>query len=277
MQRVTSDVVQALEKRVDQEVDALFWMRMVALDISGEVLLGKSFGCFEGDGKAPDYVHHLDNTYIVFSLYNMSPLLCFLLRLLPIQALQNFFRAPDVMYGYGNAAMEEYIHRFGRDSEQRSLLTRMLKGDAEAGVEPLSDTEISIETSNLVFAATDTSGNTMTYALYQLCLHPEWQEKLRKELRDSGLNTKGFPFKDVQNLPILHAVMMETLRVNPAAPSSLPRVTTGKGIDVDGLHVPGGVSLDLSTPPSHPAQKVPCLPKSCLLTLDTRSSSRCRR
>jgi cytochrome P450 len=102
MEPLIQDVVKKLEaaitKRVGQTVDALHWCRMTALDISGDILLGKSFGAFAGDGEAPAYVHHLDNAYLTWSLYGLAPLLCKFLTLLPIKGLHEFMVAGDYVY-----------------------------------------------------------------------------------------------------------------------------------------------------------------------------------
>jgi cytochrome P450 len=134
--------------------------------------------------------------------------------------------------------MKDYISRYGRNSDQRSLLTKMLSGDPAAGIEPLTDAEISVEVSNLIFAATDTTGNTITYALYELCCNPEWQTRLRREVRAAA--EACFSYQSVQDLPILNGVFTETLRLHPAAPSALPRITTGR-CRIGDLDVPGGV------------------------------------
>ncbi|KAJ5138688.1 uncharacterized protein N7515_003536 [Penicillium bovifimosum] len=84
-------------------------------------------------------------------------------------------------------------------------------------------------------AAFETSGNTETYIFYEMCRNPEWQTKLRQELRgiklprQEDLNRKvtvddfAEP-KDIDSLPVLHAIIMETLRLWPAVPGGQPRV-----------------------------------------------------
>jgi cytochrome P450 len=143
---------------------------------------------------------------------------------------------------YGDDAMKEYLKLYGRSSKRRSLLTKIIAGDEKTGIEPLTDPEISVEVSNLVFAATDTTGNTMTYALYRLSCHPEWQTKLREELRQAKVKDGGFSFQQLQTLPVLNGIVMETLRLHPAAPSSLPRITTTGG-KIGGIDVPAKVGF----------------------------------
>jgi cytochrome P450 len=147
--------------------------------------------------------------------------------------------------------MKEYLKLYGRSSKRRSLLTKIIAGDPATGGDPLSDPEISVEVSNLVFAATDTTGNTMAYALYELCCHPEWQARLRAELRGARARDGGYTFQALQSLPVLNGVVMETLRLHPAAPSALPRVTTAARSEIGGLVVPAKVR------PSHKSLRTP--------------------
>lgn len=84
-------------------------------------------------------------------------------------------------------------------------------------------------------AAHETSGNTLTYCLYELSRRPEIQAKLRQELLtlDPPLffpppGTEGDELllpssKSVDSLPYLEAVIMETLRLYPSVPGGQPR------------------------------------------------------
>ncbi|KAK1760108.1 cytochrome P450 [Echria macrotheca] len=256
VQAVMDRTVAAFVQRAGQAVDALHWCRMMALDVAGEVLMGKAFGAFEGEGgKAPVYVDHLDNAYIVWNLWSIAPLLCWVLELLPIKGIREFFAGGDYVYKYGADAVHDYIAREGRASSRRNLLTKLIAGNDENGTEPLSDEDIITEVSNLTFAAVDTTGNTATYALYRLACHPEWQQKLQREIRASGAADKGFAYKAVQGLPILNAVYTETLRLHPAAPSALPRQTVAPITEIAGLQLPAKtlVSMQATTTQRDPA------------------------
>jgi len=61
-------------------------------------MLGKSFGALDGDGKAPTYVQRLDNAYISWSLYGLSPFFYRLFEYLPIASLQEFMAAGEYVY-----------------------------------------------------------------------------------------------------------------------------------------------------------------------------------
>jgi cytochrome P450 len=141
---------------------------------------------------------------------------------------------------YGKEAFDEYISRYGRTGSRRDLLTKLIAGNKDVG--PLADNEIVNEMTNLIFAGTDTTSNTFSYLLYRLAKHPHWQRQLQTEL--STFSSTDIPhYRDVKALPILDAIVHETLRVHPAAPASLQRIVPVEGSMIDGVNMPGKVNM----------------------------------
>jgi len=64
----------------------------------GEVLLGKSFGAINADGKSPEYAGHLDNVHISWALHGLFPQLCKVLERIPIRSLQQTIIAGNYVY-----------------------------------------------------------------------------------------------------------------------------------------------------------------------------------
>lgn len=96
---------------------------------------------------------------------------------------------------------------------------------------------------NLIFAGTDTTSNTLTYMFYELAKHPQWQTRLQSELDEAALQEVP-EYKNVMKLRVLDAIIHETLRFHPAAPASLQRLAPGeRGAMVDGIVIPQNVSL----------------------------------
>lgn len=106
-------------------------------------------------------------------------------------------------------------------------------------------------------AGHETTGVTFTYMMWELSKQPELQAKLRKELmtlspslRYPGSSTggdKALPSPSaIDALPLLDALVRETLRLHSPAPAQLPRVTptTEKGTSLHGYdNIPGGVRV----------------------------------
>lgn len=105
-------------------------------------------------------------------------------------------------------------------------------------------------------AGFDTSGITLTYVVYELSRHPEIQMRLQHELQ--ALPTPLVPSscpdlpdpKAVDALPLLHAVIWETLRLHSAIPGPQPRVSPPQGCHLgsedDTYYIPGGVRVSAS-------------------------------
>ncbi|KAJ6183695.1 hypothetical protein N7519_004996 [Penicillium mononematosum] len=104
-------------------------------------------------------------------------------------------------------------------------------------------------------AGHETTGITFTYMMWELSQHPDLQDELRKELLTlsppfrypdtDGEKTLPSP-SAIDALPMLDAMVRETLRLHSPAPSQLPRVTptTEKGTSLHGYdNIPGGVRV----------------------------------
>ena len=95
--------------------------------------------------------------------------------------------------------------------------------------------EIASEMLDQLGAGFETTGIALTYLYWELSRNPEWQTKLRQELESLSPRiwwpakpTADFPLpspKSIDELPILHAVIMETLRLHSPIPGNEPRIT----------------------------------------------------
>ena len=65
----------------------------------------------------------------------------------------------------------------------------------------------------LIFAAMDTTSNALSRILHLLALHPEVQEKLRKEILEAREKHGDFSYDELVSLSLLDAVCRETLRL----------------------------------------------------------------
>ncbi|KAK5989556.1 Cytochrome P450 monooxygenase nodW [Cladobotryum mycophilum] len=225
-----------LNKRVGQTVDMMEWFRIFALDVVGSVFLGQSFGGLDKE-EAPRILHDLDDVFpSLWVQWQFSPIHR-LLRAIPYQPLNRFLNiASDFYDKYGSEAFLQYVSRHGRSGNRTDLLTKLIAGTT--AYEPLEDDQIINEMTNLIFAGTDTTSNTLTYMFYELARLPEWQTRLQKEL--DSVPFEGVPkYSEVMKLPILDAMIHEILRLYPAAPASLQRITLGHGgAVVDGVAIP---------------------------------------
>ncbi|KFY35063.1 hypothetical protein V494_06232 [Pseudogymnoascus sp. VKM F-4513 (FW-928)] len=179
----------------------------------------------------------------------------------------------DWALGMCNAATtssNNYSSYSDNPADEPVVVRAMLKGiqkETNKGQSILSQrishsTELMIATEMLdnLAAGHETSGITLTYATWHLSRDLDLQKALRAELltldpplKHSPDHVKeGSPLPDLPNLkvleslPILNAVLNETLRLNAAIPGSSPRVTPYPSCNLVGYEVPGGVRVSSS-------------------------------
>lgn len=83
-----------------------------------------------------------------------------------------------------------------------------------------------------IVATNDVLGMTMNYICWELSKKPEWQTRLHEELLSISQpvrypsTTGALPTpKELDELPVLHAIIMETMRLDATNPGPEPRLT----------------------------------------------------
>lgn len=113
--------------------------------------------------------------------------------------------------------------------------------------------DIAAELLDEIVATNDVLGNTMTYICWELSRRPEVQQRLRDEVRalmpttSASSENKSLPNpKELDQLPLLHAVIMESMRRWPTNPGLEPRLTP-ENATLAGYHgLPAGVRVSAS-------------------------------
>lgn len=104
-------------------------------------------------------------------------------------------------------------------------------------------------------AGSETTKITLTYMQWELSRRPELQSALRDELLTLNPHFRFTPgwesqeladAKALDALPLLEAILKETLRLYPPSPALLPRIVPQSGTTIEGYDVPGGVMVGTS-------------------------------
>jgi cytochrome P450 len=111
------------------------------------------------------------------------------------------------------------------------------------------DCAVASEVMDHLLAGQETAGIALTYATWHLSRAPALQDELRAELR--GLETPLLSSPDsplpepraLDALPLLHAIITETLRLHAPIPGPEPRRTPPEGCRIAGHYIPGGVRV----------------------------------
>jgi cytochrome P450 len=156
------------------------------------------------------------------------------LRFIPNRRIQNIFCPNDVLYEHGRKYLDSI-----KASETSSNIFSNIAAEAEAG-EKLSMQDVHMEASGLIVAGTDTTSTTLTYLVWAVLLRPKLQQDLETEV--ATLND-DYSDTDLEKLPLLNAVIEETLRLYGAAPAGLPRAVPPGGVTIDDQVIPTGTTV----------------------------------
>lgn len=108
-------------------------------------------------------------------------------------------------------------------------------------------------------------GITLTYAMHELSQQPALQSILRKELTTAELpftyplqhqSLSTSILRKLDGLPLLDAIITETLRLHSAAPGPLRRLVPKGGTIVDGYFIPAGATISTAPYCMHRYQDV---------------------
>ncbi|KAI9192924.1 cytochrome P450 [Polychytrium aggregatum] len=127
-----------------------------------------------------------------------------------------------------------------KDEKDMDLLDRLLVGQGTKS-EKFSDDEIMDEVFGFYFAGHETTTNTLTWMLYDLCQRPHICDRIRQELREVLGNDRPLSWEDISSLIYLDACVKETFRLHPIV-CMLGRIAT-EPVTVLGRTFPPGARL----------------------------------
>ncbi|KAJ8087886.1 hypothetical protein PM082_006742 [Marasmius tenuissimus] len=114
-----------------------------------------------------------------------------------------------------------------KDKDILSVIARSLT--SEDPNKRLLPVEALSQMATITFAGHETTASTLNWLLCELSYNPEWQERLIREIQDirSQIGTNGpLTVKVLESMPILNAVIKETLRFRPIVPELVREADT---------------------------------------------------
>lgn len=135
---------------------------------------------------------------------------------------------------------ERTRQRMTADTDRHDFMSNILPYDAKSAA--MSMPEVRANFGVLMIAGSENVATSLTFAVYNLLKNPECLEKLTQGVRSSVQEAKQLDFATISTLGYLSAVVRESMRLKPAAPTSQPRVVPPGGAHVDGHWLPAEVS-----------------------------------
>ncbi|XP_002263860.3 flavonoid 3'-monooxygenase CYP75B137 [Vitis vinifera] len=147
--------------------------------------------------------------------------------------------------GIFNSIIEQRMEmdKEGGSGGGKDFLQYLLKlkdeGDSKT---PFTMTHLKALLMDMVVGGTDTTSNTVEFAMAEIMNKPEVMKKVEQELEAVVGKDNMVEESHIQKLPYLYAVMKETLRLHPALPLLVPHCPSEPCI-VGGFSIPKGARV----------------------------------
>ncbi len=130
--------------------------------------------------------------------------------------------------------------RRAHGGEAHDLLARLIGArDPDTG-QPMSEKQLIDNLVTFLAAGHETTAKALTWSLYLLARAPEWQHRIRREVREVA-GTSQIAADHIERLTITRAVLEEAMRLYPPAPVMTRQV--GVDTELGGMPLPAGAAI----------------------------------
>ncbi|RAH55977.1 L-ornithine-N5-monooxygenase [Aspergillus piperis CBS 112811] len=210
------------------------WFELYSYDFMGDLTFGKSFGMLEAQ-ENHWAIHLLKQAMIPLGLY----LPTWFFRV--VTSIPGLSRAWQRLFDFCGERMMERIKTPAEIPDIASVLVAPIKGQQPSREQwelLRGDAQL------VILAGSDTTATILVAAIYQLVQHPEQLQRLRDEVSPYITDPSHEVLHEkIANLPHLNAIINETLRLHPPAAVSLQRKTPPEGITIEGVYIPGNMTV----------------------------------
>ncbi len=227
-------LIKKLKENTNRAQNMTAWYNWTTFDIIGDLTFGESFHGLRDQCWHP-WVETISEGLEVGGAINAIAYygLEFALQyLVPKSMLDKF----DRMLDYTREKVES---RLQRGTERSDFMSLIMRNDKEG--RQMSKGELDANAEILVIAGSETTASLLAGATYYLCTNPQVLEKVTSEVRHAYKTDQDMDMYSLAKLDYLLAVVNESLRLYPPAPSAIPRITVN-GDKICGQWVAPGVS-----------------------------------
>ncbi|KAI1135802.1 cytochrome P450 [Hypoxylon sp. FL0543] len=242
---VESKVRLAIERMAEEmeergATDVYRWTLYMATDVIGELSFGSSFRMLETK-EVSQYIRDLKSLGFAGAIRATFPTLIKINKFIPLPVISSGVETRKRISQYAEQSLERHyklVEEQG-DEAKPTLLSKLYRAN-ENDKDTLPFDELRNDAMSYIVAGSDTTTNTLTYLIWEVCRRPDVKARLLAELRTLP---DGFEDEHVKKLPYLDNVIHETLRLHTAVPTGLPRTVPPGGVTFGGYFIPGGYTV----------------------------------
>ncbi|QKD59036.1 cytochrome P450 [Fusarium oxysporum Fo47] len=199
-----------------EPIDIVTWVNLTTFDIKGDLTFSESFGGLKSGGYHP---------YLLLKPFILA---------IGYRHIRESMESAEMSMEKAKARVALGEQPF---EGRRDFMTYMLRRGKD-GVTAMSETELLVNSSIVIGAASETTATALSGAFFYIGTHPQVYRYLVDEIRGAFTDASDITLKSTAQLQYLHACIEETLRIYPPAAETPPRVCLGATIG--GKYFPKG-------------------------------------
>ena len=149
---------------------------------------------------------------------------------------------------YGNFVTELVVQRKARmkdvekaaDEKSEDIFEHLFRAKM------FSDSDLQADSSLLVAAGADANRLAICAVFFYLLKNPHAMQKAVEEIRTTVASVNDISEATLNKMKYLKACVDESLRMTPPKAASIPREVNKGGIEIDGIHVPQGMTVGVN-------------------------------
>ncbi|KZV60944.1 cytochrome P450 [Peniophora sp. CONT] len=249
------------------------WLSRTTLDIIGDAGFGFHFGALDDEQNELSKAYrglYLNSTLYLPRWDMLFRYLCkdlplsvsYWLRYLPSRGYSRFREYQDFIGPYGRKLIAQ-TQKDAKGTEKDVMSVLLRANEAEETRLKLSDEEVVAQISTIILAGHETTASSLSWWFYELCRHPDWQQRVREEVctMRGKLTERGdveFSISDLESMHAMQATLKEAMRLHPIVwllnrtagqddiiPLSTP-ITTESGQKISSIAVRKGQDIEIS-------------------------------
>ncbi|KAH7036039.1 cytochrome P450 [Microdochium trichocladiopsis] len=232
-------LVRQLHARGETGLNVTDWAMYFSFDLIGQVGFSKDFGQL-GKGEEHSAIRPIHAHIKLLGIFQTVPWMLYLLSSIPGAA-----SAYSEIFGFCANEMRAKRKTVEKDEAPRDIASWLCKAFVEKDITAAPSAEALEDDSRiLLLAGSDTTATVLSQSLYHLVKYPHEQRKLQA-LLDEAIpgGPDDWTFEKARSVAHLDHFISETMRLNPALMIAGPRETPAGGLQIDEVHIPGGVNV----------------------------------
>ncbi len=225
-------------------INIVDWFNFTTFDITSALVFGKAFGCL-ADGSYHPWVARvfpgmklIARSLVVTTVPGLGRVISWFIPKFVVEEAR----------GHMNNIVDMVEARRTSVPEQKDFMSYILPHISTSGEANtwLSTEELYLNSQLLVIAGSETTATLMSGAVYLLSRNPRVSNSLTSILRASFESEDQITPASACHVPLLTAVINESLRLYPPGAINMPRTVPPGGALIDGHYVPGGTVVGIA-------------------------------